>query len=181
MKDPIPTASWSPITDEVVGRFLRRVEKTDSCWLLKGKGRPDGYFQFQWNGTRVIAHRFSYVAIGENELPDDLTLDHLCRVRNCVNPDHLEPVTVGENVLRGEGASGTNSRKRLCKRGHPLESIHWRKTNRYCPTCHKENSDNYYQANKEEVLARTSERKKRLQKEKAKTIARGEEWGGPKF
>ena len=53
-------------------------------------------------------------------IPKDLCIDHLCRVRNCVNPAHLEPVTVRENILRGNGPTAVNARKQLCKYGHRL-------------------------------------------------------------
>ncbi len=54
------------------------------------------------------------------QIPSGLTLDHLCRVRNCVNPAHLEPVTHRENTLRGDGVTAINARKTSCHRGHPF-------------------------------------------------------------
>ena len=66
-----------------------------------------------------MAHRVSYEAL-VGPIPKDLCIDHLCRVRNCVNPAHLEPVTVRENILRGNGPTAVNARKAFCKRGHPL-------------------------------------------------------------
>lgn len=58
-----------------------------------------------WTGSEStrrnsLVHRIAYVAYHGSDVPDDLPLDHLCRVRNCVNPDHLEPVTVAENNRR---------------------------------------------------------------------------------
>lgn len=80
-------------------RFWAKVEKTETCWLwtaaiVKGYGRF-----FDEDLRPVGAHRWAYqTCVGP--IPDGLTLDHLCRVRNCVNPDHLEPVTQRENMAR---------------------------------------------------------------------------------
>lgn len=70
------------------------------------------------NRVRLI-HSFLYkLAFGD--LPKGIHVDHLCRNRTCINLAHLEPVTIGENVLRGMGLAATNARKTKCKRGHPL-------------------------------------------------------------
>jgi hypothetical protein len=106
-------------------RFLSKVERTESgCWLWTGGISKDGYGKFPVLVTPgkpfrwVRAHRWSYEHfIGP--IPPKLTLDHLCRVRNCVNPEHLEPVTNAENTRRGE--SGIRQREKThCRRGHPL-------------------------------------------------------------
>lgn len=52
-------------------------------------------------------------------IPEGLVIDHLCRNRGCVNPDHLEAVTQRENILRGEGLAAANARKTHCPKGHP--------------------------------------------------------------
>ncbi len=72
-----------------------------SCWLWLASCRPNGYGQFAVTVTRIRgAHRFSYESM-IGTIQDDLELDHLCRVRSCVRPTHLEPVTHLENVRRG--------------------------------------------------------------------------------
>ncbi len=75
----------------------------DGCWLWRG-GTSNGYglLHLSKNGrkTSVRAHRFAYEAM-IGPIPKGLQLDHLCRVRSCVNPKHLEPVTNAENVRRG--------------------------------------------------------------------------------
>ena len=78
-------------------RFWNKVEKTETCWIWTGAKDTKGYGAFRdSDGRTVRAHRFS-----AGEPPRGLVWDHLCRVRNCVNPDHLEAVTQGENVRRG--------------------------------------------------------------------------------
>lgn len=98
-------------------RFWSKVDKSGDCWLWTGRTKPDGYGVFKnkspdgrW--VHVYAHRFSYEAVC-GPIPEGLTIDHLCRVRNCVNPDHLDPVTRIENMRR--------SRKPECRRGHNRE------------------------------------------------------------
>lgn len=98
-------------------RFMSYVD-VDKCWLWKG-GLISGYGTFKWNGERLRSHRLSY-ELFSGPIPEGLVIDHLCRKRNCVNPDHLEPVTLEENILRGNGLPARNKRKTHCLRGHPF-------------------------------------------------------------
>jgi hypothetical protein len=93
------------------------VNKTDSCWVWTGSKSRQGYGQFTVNYKNWRVHRLSYWLKNGN-LPDILVLDHLCRNKLCVNPDHLELVTNKENVMRGIGVTAKNARKTHCKRGH---------------------------------------------------------------
>lgn len=80
-------------------RFDAQVERTDTCWLWTGNKTPAGYGRFWLNGRNVQAHRAAYeFHIGP--IADGLTIDHLCRVTSCVNPAHMEPVTLAENIRR---------------------------------------------------------------------------------
>jgi hypothetical protein len=85
-------------------RFWRYVERdlpSDVCWLWSGAKTGPGYGAINsgGRGTPVLAHRLSYEML-VGPIPEGLVLDHLCRVRNCVNPAHLEPVTHAENLRR---------------------------------------------------------------------------------
>jgi len=83
------------------------------------------------------AHRFGYELL-VGPIPTGLTLDHLCRVRTCVNPAHLEPVSIGENVLRGDTRPAANLKKTHCPRGHAYDAANTyiaRGGERHCRTC----------------------------------------------
>lgn len=99
-------------------RFWRYVDKQDGgCWLWTASVRPDGYGEFRAHGRLVRPHRFAYEAL-VGPIPEGMVMDHLCRVRHCVNPAHLEPVTPRENVVRGVGS--TIIRLRVCGNGHEM-------------------------------------------------------------
>jgi hypothetical protein len=93
-----------------------KVDASGDCWLFVGARSEGGYGHF-WNGRRVMpAHRWVWEHL-VGPIADGLELDHLCRVRACVNPDHLEPVTPLENTRRSFG----NNRKTHCPQGHPYD------------------------------------------------------------
>lgn len=78
---------------------LGYVIQENGCWQWVGMARK-GYGMFHRNGKKVSAHRFVYEQT-KGSIPAGLELDHLCKNKGCVNPDHLEPVTRKENVRRG--------------------------------------------------------------------------------
>lgn len=126
-----------PVPPEV--RFWRFVDKTDGCWLWVGTDNGKyGTLGLSIDGTRtsLYAHRLSY-EMHVGPIPEGLTIDHLCRVPLCVNPDHLEAVTQRENSLRGTGVSAVNARKTHCPKGHPLDGLRT-SGRRYCKTCARE-------------------------------------------
>ena len=103
-------------------KFLQRIQFDESgCWLWTGIiDKPGGYGRFTFWGRLRLAHRVAYEHwIGK--IPMGLQIDHLCRVRNCVNPDHLEAVTQRENLMRGIGITAVLARATHCKRGHPFD------------------------------------------------------------
>lgn len=108
-----------PATAMYNQRFLFWVRKGSDadCWLWTGALDQDGYGFLNISEKSVRAHRWSY-ELNVGPIPDGLVIDHLCRVRHCVNPAHLEPVTNGENVMRGEGLAPTLARVTHCPQGH---------------------------------------------------------------
>lgn len=114
-------------------RFWEKVEKSSGCWIWVGYIHPHGYGQFSNKGQITPAHRWSYEQ-ANGAIPDGLSLDHLCRNRACVNPEHLEPVSTRENVQRGFDARLNG----CCRAGHRRtpENTHVRSDgSRYCREC----------------------------------------------
>lgn len=89
-------------------RFWPKVEKTSTCWLWTAGTDDDGYGLF-WLDARITkAHRFAYELL-VGSVPEGKILDHTCRVRRCVNPDHLRPVTVAQNNQNRTANRGTKT------------------------------------------------------------------------
>jgi hypothetical protein len=133
----------------MVERFWAKVDKNgpNGCWLWTAaltSAAPGqaGYGLFTERKPKgVRAHRFAYELL-VGPIPEGLQLDHLCRVRHCVNPAHLEPVTQRENILRSPVTPpGINARKTHCKHGHeftPENTYREKRTNkRHCRECHR--------------------------------------------
>lgn len=131
-------------------RFWEKVDKGEAsqCWPWRAYLYANGYAMFTpiHGGPKVMAHRYAYEALVQ-PIPDEMTIDHLCRNRACCNPAHMEVVTRGENSTRGGGLQVANQRRTeaaelACKNGHPRTPEHatreassgsWR-----CRTCRNE-------------------------------------------
>ncbi len=123
----------------VPARFASKfVVDGSGCWLWTATIAPDtGYGQY-WDGTRLVKpHRYAYEYI-VGPIPDGLDIDHLCRVRHCVNPEHMEPVTRSVNLRR---AMNGNRTKTHCPRGHEYSESNTRigkSGSRFCIACQAE-------------------------------------------
>lgn len=113
-------------------------EPNTGCWLWTGYITEGGYGRFgvavdgsrQRHGWEIKrAHRVVY-ELYRGQIPNGLDLDHLCRVRSCVNPDHLEPVTRSANLRR---CDRSHLRKSHCKHGHELSET--KSGTRLCRVC----------------------------------------------
>lgn len=117
----------------------------DGCWLWLGAIDQDGYASRYTHRM----HRAIYETL-IGPIAEGLVTDHLCRVRRCVNPNHIEPVSNRVNVLRGTGISAANARKGHCKNGHEFTPentyVYTRKgrpPERACAECRRENVRRY--------------------------------------
>ena len=129
---PIPTEQ----------RFWRHTKQVGDCLEWQAQRLPSGYGVFNKSGAnrklwkKVLAHRFAY-ELTFGKIPDGLTIDHLCRNVSCVNPYHLEVITMRENILRGNGLSAIAARRETCVNGHPYtpENTYYYRGWRNCRIC----------------------------------------------
>lgn len=121
------------------------------CWEFTRKPNSDGYAKLTVGDRGIPLHRWAYEYF-VGPIPEGLQLDHLCRVRHCVNPEHLEPVTNQVNGLRGEGFAAKQARQTHCKRGHLLEGDNLKPDKlgrRICKACvHLHRHDRYVRLGK---------------------------------
>jgi HNH endonuclease len=149
--------------EDVDERFWRQVDLEDSifpengCMLWTGCKDKTGYGKFKSEGQTFRSHRWSYERL-RGSIPNHLKLDHLCRVRHCVNPDHLQPVSPKENIRRGMtglDSNPWNRGKTHCIHGHEFtpentyQVIKDGTPRRYCRACQKE-SDRRHNERKRE-------------------------------
>lgn len=130
------------LTDAEVDRFLAKIDpQLDGCWLWTGAGAP-GYGRVNVGGRTRLAHRIAYEH-WNGPIPEGFHVDHRCRVRACVCPDHLEAVTQAENNRRAPngGTAGRWAERTEChKCGGPLSPPRPYERGRRCAPCSRANA-----------------------------------------
>lgn len=104
---------------EPMHRFMNSIEVSGKCWLWQKGTDVNGYGQFSIRGVMLKAHRFIY-EVYENKIPADKEIDHLCRQKNCVNPEHLEAVPHSVNMKRISLSMSS------CRAGHEYNEVNTR-------------------------------------------------------
>lgn len=151
---PIPTADRVAFGDSRLSdRFWdkARTNSETGCWEWRGQLTKKGYGVIKFDRRMRRAHRLAYEAL-IGQVPNGLVLDHLCRVRHCVNPTHLDPVTPAENTRRGVinvGRKGVALKPRThCPQGHPYDEANTATSHsgkRRCRACTRTRKQQYRQ------------------------------------
>lgn len=133
---PNPTYRLNRAEEARLQRLIR-INSDTGCWEWLGEVTLNGYGKWQRGPGHLqkVVHRIVYQHYKNREIPKGMQLDHLCRVRNCCNPDHLEEVTPSENTRRQDHAE---RRKTHCPKGHPYDEENTRRTpsgKRVCRAC----------------------------------------------
>lgn len=124
------------ISKKVETRFKSFIKIVGNCNIWQGFLDKDGYGTFYFFKRSRRAHRFAYY-MANGDIPPGMVVDHICRKRSCVNPEHLQLVTPRQNSLENSLSVGAiNARKILCKRGHPFDKKYG--SQRYCTICQSE-------------------------------------------
>ena len=119
-------------------RFQERYKIINGCFIWQGSLDRDGYGTFYFMKKARRAHRVAYY-FANGSIPDEMVIDHICRNRNCVNPEHLRCITKTQNTLENSNSVGAiNKMKQFCKFGHPLDRKYGKQ--RYCSICSSEKS-----------------------------------------
>jgi hypothetical protein len=123
MPKGIPLAGFRRTSQNAIAMNLDDAyipEPNTGCWLWNHSCSGDGYGTLRYQRRRVSAHRLFYELANRTTIPKELTVDHLCRVPTCVNPSHMEIVTMRVNTLRGMSPMAKHAKKTHCKHGHPF-------------------------------------------------------------
>ena len=95
------------------------VTDENGCWIWQRYLNPDGYGKIRFEKVEWLTHRLSYT-VHVGPIPEGLVIDHLCSVRSCCNPAHLEATDNGTNLQRGSHPNHVAARNQTCTKGHPI-------------------------------------------------------------
>lgn len=162
MKTPPPDnlRERKPYKGGDVSRFNSFIKTINDCWIWQGSVSIQGYGRFRYNGKSMQAHRASLLLNGI-KLVEGLEVDHLCRNRKCVNPQHLEQVTRLVNVQRGNASAVRKeywATRTHCARGHEYTDENTRRDNRgyrACKRCHREDAQLARERSKQLIIEGT--------------------------
>ena len=154
---PKPMTPWQASLPGPIPRHVRRnIEPSPTgCWLWTRSRSRDGYGWASLDNKTWQAHRLLYT-LCKGRPEEGKVLDHLCRVRHCVNPDHLEPVTPRENLERGETTTSVTH----CAKGHELTRL---ATQRRCVTCRADYDESQREARRLYARAYRARKKEKTQ------------------
>lgn len=147
----MPRSDYPDGMDErTLARFWAKISVNDEtgCWEWTASKDTRGYSKLSVDGKTVRAHRLVWELL-RSPIPDGLQLDHRCRVRSCVRPEHLEPVDQRTNILRGIAPTAVNATKTECVNGHPFDEANtylYPDGKRDCRTCRRLRDREYWRS-----------------------------------
>lgn len=131
-------------------RRQTRVDSETGCIIWTGNADTSGYGRLKIHGRHQRVHRLAY-ELARGPIPAGLQIDHLCRVRECANPDHMEPVTGKENLRRSPLYCAN---KTHCPQGHPYagDNLYVARCGaRHCRACKRIRSRRYKATQRQQV------------------------------
>lgn len=123
----------------------------DKCWLWARGLSSHGYAKISIGGVKYYVHRLMWEYANNEQIPESLVIDHLCMIKRCINPAHLEVVTNRENILRApDSMAKINALKTHCKQGHVFDKENTYQTviQRHCKKCWQVQARRRYQRKK---------------------------------
>lgn len=142
---PVRRKKTDNLADVVASRITK--DAVTGCWNWTWCASHDGYGLLSIGGRHYYAHRLSY-ELFVGPIPEGLTVDHKCHNTSCINPDHLRPATMRDNIVKfgKTNACAVNSRRTHCKHGHQFNRENTKirpNGSRRCITCHRRRVDEY--------------------------------------